>query len=317
MLFYNKEILADSNVTSNPMTWDWSTFLAECAKIKPNLKAKQYVLGMPRGAIELGWASVGMQYDAAGTSPLTDDWRTSKLSDDYPEVKQAYYDLGKFYFDLYANGYATNTSVSLSGAYIDIIEGLVSGTVAMAYAGSWSVAEIINTYPQFIDKVGIAPIPSKTGSKDGPTAANGGWTYVIHKGSDKTQAAADFINWMLAEDAARTARYFEAAQYSKIPATNSVQAVIENKPKQKQEWLDVVLDVSDKAVPDPLYLFSISADIANIFSNIALDAHQYSNATEIRSFINGQISSAHEKVVAHIRNNKYLEDPIKNPLYNQ
>ncbi|HEY5503822.1 MAG TPA: extracellular solute-binding protein, partial [Sedimentisphaerales bacterium] len=153
VFFYRKDILAEAGVTEVPTTWD--ELLAACALIKPVLGRGQYTLGMPIGTA-LGWATYGMQYNTTGGLALNDQW-TESLVD-----SQGYRDLNGFFYDLYANGYLPAGNVSPTG-YNDIIDALCEDKLAMTFAGSWSVAEIMNAYPDYQDKIGVAAIPTKDG----------------------------------------------------------------------------------------------------------------------------------------------------------
>ena len=49
----------------------------------------------------------------------------------------------------------------------------------MTTAGSWSISEVVNSYPEMVDKIGVAVMPTLDGNQDITTATNGGWAYVI------------------------------------------------------------------------------------------------------------------------------------------
>jgi ABC-type glycerol-3-phosphate transport system substrate-binding protein len=97
--------------------------------------------------------------------------------------------LNGLFYDLYANGYCPAGNVSPTG-YNDIIEALAQDKLAMTFAGSWSIAEIINTYPDMKDVIGVAPIPTIDGDQSKATASNGGWTYAISSTSQHKEEAA-------------------------------------------------------------------------------------------------------------------------------
>lgn len=284
MLFYRKDILTAAQVTKSPALWNWNDLIDACAKIKPTLSKNQFTIGLPDG-LALAWSTIGLQYNTAGYYPINDNWDASTLSADVGDTtnyqsENEYANVARLFWDLYGGGYVPIERVSPTG-YTDIIEGMCDNKLALAFGGSWSVAEIVNTYPQYIDKIGIAPLPTKTGSKEGPTATNGGWTYAVSdaSNSEKQQKAANFIKWLLADNAERTSEYFEIANYCKAPVTKSVQEYINaNAGDNYLEWRNVINDVAQKAIPEPLYSFDISTKFADILGWISINADPSQNA---------------------------------------
>lgn len=311
LLFYRKDVLSAAGVTGDPAQWDWGDLLDACAKIKPTLGRNQYTLGLPTG-LPLAWSTVGLQYNTAGHLPITDNWDACAFSEvittptENYQSENEYANLARFWWDLYSQGYIPAGNVSPTG-YNDIIEGLCDGKLAMTFAGSWSVAEILNTYPDIADNIGVVPIPTKTGSKEGATATNGGWLYSISasSSSEKQQKAAKFIYWLLAEDPARTASYFEISHYSKAAVTKSVQNYIDQQTADDkyQEWRDVINDVASKAISEPLYSFDISLRYASVLEWITINADPANN-NKVDSLLSEQLLSAKNKITTDIALNE-------------
>ncbi len=263
LLFYRKDILESAGVTEIPQSWD--ELYAACEMIKPKLNAAQYCLGMPTGQA-LGWATWGMQYNTTGGLVLDDSWDTVRIQED------GYKELAEFFYTIYKNGYAPTQQLTAKG-YNDIIEALCQGKLAMTIAGSWSVAEIMNTYPTVADKIGVAPLPTFDGNTGGITATNGGWSYAIDAGSKHKEEAAEVIRWMFCDSAERTAGYFEAACYSKTAVNKSVQAYIDSHEKTvNQEWLDVITAVSSTARPEPLFPWDITVGVMQMLDTVSIYA---------------------------------------------
>lgn len=263
LLFYRKDILEGAGVTEVPKSWD--ELYAACEKIKPKLNAAQYCLGMPTGQA-LGWATWGMQYNTTGGLVLDDSWKTVRIEE------EGYKELAEFFYTIYKNGYAPSQQLTAKG-YNDIIEALCQGKLAMTIAGSWSVAEIMNTYPTVAEKIGVAPLPTFDGNTGGITATNGGWSYAIDAGSKHKEEAAAVIRWMFCESAERTAGYFEAACYSKTAVNKSVQAYIDSHEKTvNQEWLDVITAVSSTARPEPLFPWDITVGVMQMLDTVSIYA---------------------------------------------
>ena len=313
LLFYRKDMFETAGITSDPAEWDWNDLIAACAQIKPTLERNRYVIGLPTG-LPLAWSTVGLQYNTAGYLPINDNWDTCTISSTIStptegyKSENPYANMARLWWDLNVNGYAPAGQVSPTG-YNDIIQALCDGRLAMTFAGSWSVAEIFNTYPDVAPNIGVAPVPTITGSKDGPTATNGGWVYAVSNSSsaEKKQMAADFIHWLLAEDTARTASYFEVSHYSKAAATKSVQAYIEQNTTgidpQYQSWLDVINDVAAKAISEPLYSFDISLRYSEVLEWTAVNADPNSTPN-IDSLLSQRLSECIGKITNDIEINE-------------
>ena len=265
LFFYRKDYFDLANVESAPKSW--AELLEVCASVKSVLKKGQYTIGLPIGTA-LGWATYGMQYNTTGGVALNDEW-TEILVKDNDEWRAL---LG-FFYDLYKGGYVPAGNVSAQG-YNDIIEALCQDKLAMTFAGSWSIAEIVNTYPEMIDKIGVAVIPTLSGDQSGVTATNGGWTFSISSSSDAEhqQKAARVLEYFFCEDAARTGSYFEAAHYSKAAVNKSVQTYLgENSDEELKDWLTVVNTVSASAKPEPTYAWDISIAVSTMFEYMAIN----------------------------------------------
>jgi len=264
IFFYRKSMLQEAGVTvPATLTFDW--LLNACNKVKPTLKRGQYCVGVPLGS-GLGYSWQGLQYNLTGGRAISDDWKTCLVT-----PTSGYKDLGGFWYDLYKNGYVPLGKVSPTGEYNDIIEAMMMGKLAMTYAGSWSIAEIMHTYAEDASDVGVAVIPTKDGDTSKVTSTNGGWTYAISSQADEEhrKAAAKVLEWFFAESAERTAGFFEAAYYSKAAATKSVRTYIdEHVTPELKDWVDVINDVAGKAIPEATYPWSISCAITAALETI-------------------------------------------------
>lgn len=267
LFFWRKDYFEAAGLDANAAPKSWDELKSVCASVKSSLKKGQYTIGLPIGTA-LGWATYGMQYNTTGGVALNDKWDEILVQDN-----EQWRELLGFFYDLYANGYVPAGNVSAKG-YNDIIEALCSNKLAMTFAGSWSIAEIVNTYPEMVDKIGVAPIPTLSGNQDGVTATNGGWTFSVSASSDQEhqQKAARVLEYFFCEDAARTASYFEAAHYSKAAVNKSVQEYLDtNADDEFKEWLSVVNSVSSKAKPEPTYPWDISIAVSTMFEYMAIN----------------------------------------------
>ncbi len=261
LLFYRKDLLEEyGETTTPPATWDELYTVA--AKIKENAPKGTYPFDVPKG-IALGWATWGLQYNTTGGFAITEDWATSRIDEGYE-------DLAMYWKELYSNSYVPISS----GDYTEIIDDLCQNKLVMTTAGSWSIAGIINTYPDLVDKIGIAPIPTKDGDHSKPTATNGGWVYVIDANSSNKEEAAAYVEWLLAGSVDQPLEYFEGARFSKASPRISVQnAIDEMKADQDTvpiEWINTISDVASKAPLEPIYPWDISIAVSSLLENAAL-----------------------------------------------
>lgn len=282
MLFYRKSMLKKAGVTEVPKSW--AELLDTCAKVKKVVKKGQYTLGLPINSA-LGWATYGLQYNASGNLALNDAW-TECLVD-----TQGYKELCGLWYDLYKGGYVPAGNVSARG-YNDIIEGLCQDKLAMTFGGSWSMATIMDSYADLKDDIGYAALPTLSGNTGETTASNGGWTYCISSTSQNKEKAARVLEWFFCEDAARTAKYFKAASYSKSAVNKKVQAYLqENVKPEFADWLNTVNSVAAVGIPEPTYAWDISLAVSSMLEYMALNTG--ANKTEI---IDDQIKACKEKI---------------------
>ena len=282
MLFYRKSILKKAGVENPPTSWD--ELLDVCSKVKSKLKKGQYTLGLPINSA-LGWATYGLQYNASGNLALNDAW-TECLVD-----TQGYRDLAGFWYDLYKGGYVPAGNVTARG-YNDIIEGLCQDKLAMTFAGSWSMAEIMNSYADLKDDIGFVALPTLSGNSGEVTASNGGWTYCISETSKNKEKAARVIEYLFCEDAARTARFFQAASYSKSAVNKKVQAYLDaHVEPELADWLKTVNEIAAISIPEPTYAWDISLAVSSMLEYMALNTN--ANKADI---IETQITTCKEKI---------------------
>lgn len=263
LLYYRKDMLEKAGVSKVPTTWE--ELYAACDKLQDTLSAAQYALGLPTGQ-GLGWATWGMEYNTTGGLVLDETWKNVQIDND------GWKELAEFFYTCYKNGYAPTQQLTSKG-YNDIIEALCQGKLAMTVAGSWSVAEIMNTYPTMADNIGVAELPTYDGNRGGITATNGGWAYAIDSGSQNPEKAAAVIDWMFCQSAERTAGFFEAAHYSKTAVNKSVQAYIDSTDKKvNSEWVDVITAVSNTAQPEPLFSWDVTVAVMKLFDTVSIYA---------------------------------------------
>ena len=258
-----------ANTTTVPTTWDGLVEL--CGTIKSGIKKSGtkgvYAFDVPKG-VACAWGTWGMQQAATGGLAITDDWDESRLLTD---GLTGYTNLGNLWSTLYGNGYVPLSS----GAYNEIIDDLCAGKLVMTTAGSWSVSEIMNTYKDMKDNIGIAIMPTFDGNQDVTTATNGGWVYVISSACKNVDKAIEVIKYLVAgSDTSRVEEYYRLAYYSKAAPRKSVQAKIEEALRTQTEvpaeWVQVINKVSTDAILEPIYDWDISVQIEGFLENCAM-----------------------------------------------
>lgn len=218
VLFYRKDLYQAAGLDPEKPPKTWEELRENSKKLT---KDKVFGISTASGATDLSWSSWGLQYNAAGHLPMSEDWSTA-LADE-PEYEK----LVDFYKNLYQDGSMPKQALA---PYPDGAP-LGQGKVAQQITGSWVVGQLRNDYPKMLDKIAVAPVPSSDGDPTKPTATLGGWTLAIDAKTKNDKAAADFINYLLADDPAVMMDFFKEAGFSKYSPRKSVTAEIEKDPE--------------------------------------------------------------------------------------
>lgn len=301
MLFYSKSALNKAGVTSIPTNYE--EMLAACAKIKPTLSKTQYVIGVPHG-LPNGWANIGQFYNACGGHlPISDNWDRSLVNDN----KEGYKAFLEYYSQFYTKGYTS--AGNTAGGYNEIIREVCEGRMAMTFAGSYAISTIYDEYPETVDDIGVAQIPTRDGTQDIASTTNGGWSYVLdaaagsRRGADgRTHAelAAIFLEYLLTDPIVAT-EYFEKANYCKFAGYDSIIEAIAPKAADNKYYA-VVTAAASNAITPPLYNYDITTGSANMIEEMVYNAKSADAA----------ITAYNTKVENIIKNNKLAG---KNPQY--
>lgn len=248
LLLYRKDYFTAAGLdpASPPTSWDEliETGLALKAA-DPNVVPFQ----IAQNAIELSWTTWSSQYGTAGHLPISDDWSKSEASD------AAYTPLFQFYQDLYAKGVIAPQPLSPYGDAAPLGE----GTLAMMANGSWGISLLINQYPDVIEKLGVAAMPTIDGDSKRASATLGGWTIGVDAKSQKQEDAAAAISWLLAEDTSVPKEYFIGTKFTKLSPRASVAAELAEDPgKSVNPFYDVLVASTESAVLEPTYDWQVS-----------------------------------------------------------
>ncbi|ACQ79964.1 extracellular solute-binding protein family 1 [Beutenbergia cavernae DSM 12333] len=238
--------------------------------------------GTSQVAADMGWSTWGLQMNTAGHFPISDDWSEGMAT--APEYRPL--------FEMYQTLYAENIlpRQALAG-YADITP-FGQGQLQMVACGSWGTSLLLNDYPDIVDDVRVAPMPSWDGDQTRPTATLGGWTWVVDAKSEHAQEAADAVAAILGnEDPSTLVDYFTTMQFSKVSPRSTVVDAINADPESAtvNPWGQVISDVVPYSVPEPSYPWDISLAFATALEESLqggdIDAAQQKAQDTIDAFI--------------------------------
>lgn len=257
VLYYRTDLVKAAGLDPNtpPKTWDelltWAEKLTT-GKVK----------GMTIASVapDLGWSSWGLQYNACGHLPINDDWSAANAKD------PCYTKLFEFYQTLFQKGWIPQQP---KVAYPDAMP-YGQGQVAMMANGSWAVGQLKQSFPAMIKNTAVAPFPSVDGDPSKPTATLGGWTLTVDGKSKRKEAAAKFIEYLLAGDPAVMADFFKQSGFSKYTVRTSVDQALAGDPAATSDPFMKI--ISEKVVAtgksEPAYPFDISLAFATAVESV-------------------------------------------------
>ncbi len=257
VLYYRTDLVkaAGLDPATPPKTWDelltWAEKLTQ-GKVKG--------MSIASVAPDLGWSSWGLQYNACGHLPINDDWSAANAKD------PCYTKLFEFYQTLFQKGWIPQQP---KVGYPDATP-YGQGQVAMMANGSWAVGQLKQTFPAMIKNTAVAPFPSVDGDPSKPTATLGGWTLTVDAKSKHKEAAAKFIEYLLAGDPAIMADFFRQSGFSKYTVRTSVDQALASDPAATADpFMKVITDkVVATGKAEPAYPFDISLAFATAIESV-------------------------------------------------
>lgn len=264
MLFYKKDVFERAGIDKVPASWD--ELYAACEKIiaagEVDSRLNQYALGIPTAAGELTWSTYGMLQDVTGGLVVDESWKKSRL----PDNEAGFSKCAEFWYNLSKNKYSPIASMSASG-YADVIDAFGDGQLAMTLCGSWGFSRMYQYYPEQIDNLGVAEMPTADGDQSGITTCNGGWTYVITSkaSAEKQRLASQFLRWYLLNTDVSSVYYRETFN-SKAPTTKSLMKYLEENPVGgNPEWIALVNKVAEKGIMPPSNAWAVNEQVGQLF----------------------------------------------------
>ncbi|MFC5819065.1 ABC transporter substrate-binding protein [Nonomuraea harbinensis] len=247
VLFYRKDLFAQAGLDPErpPATWQ------ELIDYGRKLTTKD-VAGVVTAAnqIDLAWSTWGLQWNAAGHLPISDDWSAPRAAD--PAYKQ----LLQVYQTLYQQGIMPKQPLA---PYADA-NPLGQGKTAMMVCGSWAASVLLQDYPKLVGQIGAAALPSFDGDATKPTATLGGWTLVVDAKSRDARASAGFVSWLLAEDTTLLVEFFKNTKFSKYsPRAAVAEAIAKDPAAAENPWAKTIEErVVRYAKAEPAYDWAVS-----------------------------------------------------------
>lgn len=269
VMYYRKDLLKDAGFENPPKTWQEHIDMAKALTTND-------LFGT---TMTMDWSMWGWEHTTMGHWPLTADWSSADIDALAPLLNY----IKQLYDDESAPAQALdhyNGSASL----------VANDSVAIAFSGSWGIGALRNDWPEMVDVIGVAAVPTEDGSPFQSTM--GGWTYQIDAKSDNPQAAAEFITWLLAEDPSRPGAFFEGARFSKYAVRKSVdQWLIDNTDAGEDEWMQTVArDIIPYGITEPTYPWEVSSFLLAamnevVINGVAAEEALATAAQEINTFI--------------------------------
>ncbi|MEV0618222.1 sugar ABC transporter substrate-binding protein [Nonomuraea sp. NPDC050404] len=247
VLFYRKDLFTQAGLDPARPPASWQELIDYGRKL-----TTKDVAGVVTAAnqIDMAWSTWGLQWNAAGHLPITDDWSAPRATD--PKYRQ----LLQAYQTLYQEGIMPKQPLA---PYADA-NPLGQGRTAMMVCGSWAAGVLLQDYPQQVGNIGVAALPSFDGDRTKPTATLGGWTLVVDAKSGNAQASADFVSWLLAGDTTLLVEFFKNTMLSKYSPRQAVTEALAKDPAATENpWAKTIEEqVVRYAKAEPAYDWAIS-----------------------------------------------------------
>ena len=283
VLYYRSDLVTAAGLDPNTPPKSWADLLDWAAKL-----TQGDVKGMTIASVapDLGWSSWGFQYNSCGSLPVNDDWSEATATD------PCYADVAQFYKDLYQGGYIPQQP---KVGYADGSP-YGNGEVAMMAGGSWVIGQLKNEFPDRVANTMVAPFPTKDGGSGQTTATLGGWTLTLDSKSKNPEAAASFIDYLLAGDPAIMADFFKTSGYSKYTVRTSVDEALADDPDASSDPFMAI--ISEQVVAygkaEPGYPWDISLAMGTAIESAMKDAASVDDSLQTaNAAINDVIEKQH------------------------
>lgn len=154
---------------------------------------------------------------------------------------------------------------------------LADGETAMQINGSWAITKLEQEYADYIDNVGLVPLPIPEGGHASTVA--GGWKVCANANSKYPEEAARFATWLFADDVSHGEEWCTEVKFAYSPR----KSIVENNSDIYQKGLRSVFtneifgtEKAEKRLP---------AEISTILQDL-LQAAYFDTSTDITEEVN-------------------------------
>ncbi|MFG3103670.1 ABC transporter substrate-binding protein [Streptomyces sp. NPDC048182] len=207
-LYYRRDLFTKYGIEV-PKTWDEFRKAAEAIKKKdPHARITNFGGNDPAIVAGLAWQAGAKWFATSG-----DAW---KVDMEDPASKK----VANYWTGLVDDGLVSRTPLWAP----EETKQRADGTLLSFVGAAWSAGGMPTTYGAAKGKWAIAPLPTWDGRP--ATGMYGGTSYIVPKGSDKTDAAVEFIEWVTTSEAGVKARFTsQKTPSSALPANPAMRAV--------------------------------------------------------------------------------------------
>ena len=187
-IVYNKKLFKDAGVSPPTPEWTWDDFRAAAKKLTDPSK-KQYGWLIPAdGSEDTVWHYDAMLWEAGGDILNSDNTEAAFNSDAGVEALTMLQDMA-----------VTDKSVYLDTTNANGTKLMNSGKIGMLVTGPWDLSSLPDI------EYGVQVMPTFAGSDAGHQTIAGPDNWVLFdNGSERKQAAVDFVRWLTAADQVKT-----------------------------------------------------------------------------------------------------------------
>jgi len=187
-IVYNKTLFKEAGVAPPTADWTWDDFRAAAKKLTDPSK-KQYGWLIPAdGSEDTVWHYDAMLWEAGGDILNSDNTEAAFNSDAGVQALTMLQDMA-----------VTDKSVYLDTTNANGTKLMNSGKIGMMVTGPWDLSSLPDV------DYGVQVMPAFAGSDAGHQTIAGPDNWVVFdNGSERKQAAVDFVRWLTAADQVRT-----------------------------------------------------------------------------------------------------------------